>query len=479
MDTTDVLVIGAGLAGLAAAAEAAEAGRRVVVVDQEPEASLGGQAWWSFGGLFLVDTPEQRRLRVRDSRALAWQDWEGTAGFDRPDDLWPRRWAEAYVDWAAGEKRSWLRDQGVRLFPVVGWAERGGGLATGPGNSVPRFHIVWGTGPALVAPFVRRCQAAEAAGRLEFRFRHRVTGLAVTDGRVTGATGDVLVPSEAPRGAPSSRTVAGGFEIAAGAVVVTSGGIGGDVATVRKNWPARLGAPPARSARRRARLDRWRDARRGRGGRRARAPPGPDVALRRGHRQPRARLARPRHPHPARPVVAVAGRDGPPPARPVPARLRHARHARPHRPVGPRALVVRPHREDPREGDRALGLGAEPRPDGQERARRARPRPRRRARARRGLPPPRGRRRLGARAARPGRAHERPHARAAAGPGARRARGPSPATARWTTRSPKTSRSRPCAARAPTSATGSSASPGRTRCSTRPRARSSRSVCAS
>ena len=166
MDTTDVLVIGAGLAGLAAAAEAAEAGRRVVVLDQEPEASLGGQAWWSFGGLFLVDTPEQRRLRVRDSRDLAWQDWLGTAGFDRPDDAWPRRWAEAYVDWAAGEKRAWLRALGIRFFPVVGWAERGGGLATGPGNSVPRFHIVWGTGPAIVAPFVRRCREAEAADRL-------------------------------------------------------------------------------------------------------------------------------------------------------------------------------------------------------------------------------------------------------------------------------------------------------------------------
>ncbi len=243
--TTDVLIIGAGLAGLVAAAEAVEAGRRVVVIDQEPEQSLGGQAVWAFGGLFLVDTPEQRRLGVRDSRDLAWQDWEATAGFDRPDDAWPRRWAEAYVDWAAGEKRSWLRDQGVRLFPVVGWAERGGGLATGPGNSVPRFHIVWGTGPGLVAPFVRRCRAAEAAGRLTFAFRHRVTGLTVTNGRVTGATGDVLAPDAVERGGPSSRDVVGGFDITAGAVVVASGGIGANLDLVRKNWPARLGTPPA------------------------------------------------------------------------------------------------------------------------------------------------------------------------------------------------------------------------------------------
>ncbi len=242
---TDVLIIGAGLAGLTAAAEVAEAGRRVVVIDQEPEQSLGGQAVWAFGGLFLVDTPEQRRLGVRDSRDLAWQDWEATAGFDRPDDAWPRRWAEAYVDWAAGEKRAWLRAQGVRLFPVVGWAERGGGLATGPGNSVPRFHIVWGTGPGLVAPFVRRCRAAEAAGLLKFRFRHRVTGLTATNGRVTSATGDVLADSSVERGAPSSRESVGAFDIEAGAVVVASGGIGANLELVRKNWPERLGRPPA------------------------------------------------------------------------------------------------------------------------------------------------------------------------------------------------------------------------------------------
>ncbi|MDI5942516.1 FAD-dependent oxidoreductase, partial [Micromonospora sp. DH15] len=136
----DVIVVGAGLAGLVAATEAADAGRTVLLLDQEPEQNLGGQAWWSFGGLFLVDSPEQRRMGVRDSVELAWQDWLGSAAFDRPEDHWPRRWAEAYVHFAAGEKRSWLRSMGHRLFPVVGWAERGGGAADGHGNSVPRFH---------------------------------------------------------------------------------------------------------------------------------------------------------------------------------------------------------------------------------------------------------------------------------------------------------------------------------------------------
>jgi predicted oxidoreductase len=241
----DVIVVGAGLAGLAAAAEAAEAGRKVLLLDQEPEQSLGGQAWWSFGGLFFVDSPEQRRLGVHDSLGLAWQDWTGTAGFDRPEDEWPRRWARAYVEWAAGEKRAWLAQLGHRVTPIVGWAERGAGGATGHGNTVPRFHITWGTGPGLVEPFERRVSAAADAGRLEFRFRHRVDALTVTGGTVAGVAGTVLEPSDVPRGAPSSRTATGSFEFAAQAVIVTSGGIGGNHELVRQAWPQRLGEAPA------------------------------------------------------------------------------------------------------------------------------------------------------------------------------------------------------------------------------------------
>ena len=241
----DVVVVGAGLAGLVAAAEVAEAGRSVVVLDQEPEQSLGGQAFWSFGGLFLVDSPEQRRMGIRDSRDLALQDWAGSAAFDRPEDEWPRRWAQAYVDFSAGEKRAWLRAQGVRLFPVVGWAERGGYTATGHGNSVPRFHIVWGTGPGLLEPFVRRVRAAQANGRLTFAFRHRVDELVVAGGAVVGVRGAVLAPSDVERGRPSSREVVRDFELAAQAVLVTSGGIGGDHELVRAAWPARMGPAPA------------------------------------------------------------------------------------------------------------------------------------------------------------------------------------------------------------------------------------------
>jgi uncharacterized protein len=245
-DTADAIVVGAGLAGLVATAELADAGRSVILLDQEPEASLGGQAFWSFGGLFLVDSPEQRRWRIRDSPELALQDWLGSAGFDRPEDHWPRRWAEAYVEFAAGEKRSWLHSQGVRLLPNPGWAERGGYLATEHGNSVPRFHIVWGTGPGLVEPFARRVRAGVERGVVQLRFRHRVRSLSLNGGAASGVAGEVLEPSAARRGEKSSRTVVGEFSLSAPAVIITSGGIGGNHELVRKNWPSSLGEPPKR-----------------------------------------------------------------------------------------------------------------------------------------------------------------------------------------------------------------------------------------
>lgn len=242
--SADVLVIGWGLAGLVAASEAVDAGRRVILVDQEPRSNLGGQAWWSFGGLFFVDSPEQRRMGIKDSLELAAQDWFGNAGFDRDEDEWPRRWAQAYLEFAAGEKRSWLRERGVGFFPVVGWAERGGYGAIGPGNSVPRFHITWGTGPGIVAPFEEAVLRAEDAGTLTILPRHRVTGLRVEDGAVTGAWGDVLADSRAERGVSSSRAAVGEFSITAGATIVSSGGIGGNHDLVRAAWPERLGTPP-------------------------------------------------------------------------------------------------------------------------------------------------------------------------------------------------------------------------------------------
>ena len=359
--SADAIVVGAGLAGLVATAELVDAGKRVILVDQEPEASLGGQAFWSFGGIFLVDSPEQRRMGVKDSYDLAWQDWQGTAGFDRPEDLWPARWAEAYVQWAAGEKRAWMHERGIRFLPNPGWAERGGYDANGHGNSVPRFHVTWGTGPGVIAPFVRTVRDGAARGLVELRFRHRVDALAVTAGAVDGVSrrgaravaGAAAARRRRARSSASSR-------FSAPAVIVTSGGIGGNHELVRKNWPARLGVPPERMISGvpehvdgRMLADRP-------GRRRAVDQPRPHVALRRGHQELEPDLADARHPDPARAVVAVARRDRPAPAGPAVPRVRHARHARAHHDHRPRPHVVRADAEDHREGVRAVGLRAEP-----------------------------------------------------------------------------------------------------------------------
>ena len=245
----DVIIVGGGLAGLVAADELTRSGKRVALVDQENPANLGGQAWWSFGGLFLVDSPEQRRLGIRDSLDLAWTDWQGSAGWDRldgalPQDEWAARWGRAYVEFAAGEKREWLRRQGIRLTPMVGWAERGDGRAEGHGNSVPRFHVAWGTGTGVARPLAGRAREAAAKGLLTFHHRCRVDDLIVEGGRVTGVSGVKLAVDEAPRGAPSNRTEVGDFSLLAGAVLLATGGIGGDHERVRRHWPGRLGKPP-------------------------------------------------------------------------------------------------------------------------------------------------------------------------------------------------------------------------------------------
>ena len=243
----DAIVVGAGLSGLVAAHELTSRGRKVAVVDQENAANLGGQAFWSFGGLFLVDSPEQRRMGIRDSFELAWNDWRGSAGFDRLDDedSWASQWARAYVEFAAGEKRSWLHSHGITFLPAVGWAERGDLRADGHGNSVPRFHVAWGTGTGIVKPFADSALAAADRGLVTFCHRHRVDELIIDAGTVTGVRGAVLAADDAPRGAPSNRDRVGDFELRAPAVILTTGGIGGNHDIVRRYWPERMGTPPA------------------------------------------------------------------------------------------------------------------------------------------------------------------------------------------------------------------------------------------
>jgi predicted oxidoreductase len=241
----DAIIVGGGLAGLVAACELCDAGKRVILLDQEGENNLGGQAFWSLGGLFFVDSPEQRRMRIKDSPELAWQDWLGSAQFDRPEDHWPRQVAEAFIEFSAGEMRPWLHAMGMRWFPVVGWAERGGAQAHGHGNSVPRFHITWGTGPGVIRPFVDRLKAHAEAGRAELRFRHRVTELQTSGGAVAGVSGDILEPSTVERGERSEQTVVDTFVLAGDCIIIASGGIGGNHDLVRKHWPVEaLGPAP-------------------------------------------------------------------------------------------------------------------------------------------------------------------------------------------------------------------------------------------
>ena len=192
MKKCDVAIIGAGLAGLTAACELIDKNRKIIIVDQENRLSLGGQAHWSLGGLFMIDTPEQRRMGIKDSAQLAYQDWMGSAQFDREADYWPKIVAENYLEFANGPMREWLYSLGVRWFPVVGWAERGGSMADGHGNSVPRFHLTWGTGPGVLAPFIEKLLEAEKSGQVEFCFRHRVENLITDNGVIKGISGSIL-----------------------------------------------------------------------------------------------------------------------------------------------------------------------------------------------------------------------------------------------------------------------------------------------
>lgn len=240
----DAIIIGSGLAGLVAAMEITNAGKKVMLIDQETEQNIGGQAFWSFGGLFLINSPQQRRMGIKDSYELALQDWMGTAGFDRREDYWPKQWAEAYLKFAAGEKYEYISKMGIKLMFMVGWAERGDGNASGHGNSVPRFHVSWGTGTGVIKPFVQKAYEAKEKGLLQMKFRHRVTSLIRENNTIIGVKGDILEDDDKERGVATSRNVIDQFEYKADHIVIATGGIGANHELVRKNWPERLGSPP-------------------------------------------------------------------------------------------------------------------------------------------------------------------------------------------------------------------------------------------
>jgi uncharacterized protein len=225
--SADVAIAGAGLAGVAAAIEALDRGRRVVLIDRDVEETLGGQAKDAFGGLWFAGSPLQRRRGIPDSVELGFSDWLAF-GELQADDAWPRAWARAYVERCVPEVHDWLVALGIRFMPMPMWVERG---LYGPGNSVPRFHLVWGTGRALTERVVARLLHHPRRGLLALRFGHRVDALATRAGRVTGLRG-VTEPGDEP------------FEVESESVVVAAGGINGDIDRVRRHWHADWAEPP-------------------------------------------------------------------------------------------------------------------------------------------------------------------------------------------------------------------------------------------
>ncbi len=255
----DAIVVGAGLAGLVSTLELLRSGHEVLLLDRCAPQEIGGLAREAFGGMFMVDSPEQRRSRIPDSERLALEDWLRIAEFD-DEDVWPRRWAEQYVTRARDDVGAWLRELGVKFFPVVNWAERGN---FGDGNSVPRFHLTWGTGKALVQAVWGAIEAHPRRASLELRLHSRVSALIVEEGRVVGCRVlDEQGATRARMGTPDTKHTGStpGDEVtdlpiapdeyearAAKAVVIAAGGIGGNLDIVRREWPSdRLGPAPKR-----------------------------------------------------------------------------------------------------------------------------------------------------------------------------------------------------------------------------------------
>lgn len=222
---SEVLVVGGGISALVATAELAGRGRSVTILERQPREWLGGQARDAFGGIFFVGSPEQRRAGIRDSAELAWADWQGYAEFG-PNDTHQVAWARHYIERCIPDVREYLVGKGLGFVPVANWAER---AADGRGNRVPRFHLLWGCGPGLVAAVLREVESFEGS-RVTIRCEHRVDELIVEDGAVVGVRG----------------TAPGGeFEARAEHVVIAGGGRTGDLAKVRESWPVDAwGSPP-------------------------------------------------------------------------------------------------------------------------------------------------------------------------------------------------------------------------------------------
>lgn len=225
---SDVIIVGGGLAGLAAAYDLIGYGKNVLVLERDLPQNIGGLARKSFGGIMFVGSPEQRRLRIKDSPELALSDWLSYAEFEE-SDLLPREWAKFYVENSIEFIYKWLKKKRVKFLPFPNWPERG---MERRGNSVPRWHITWGTGYEIVIALMRSLEMHPAYGNLRIFYSHRVDDLLEQDGKIVGVVG-------------YRRNKAGEFTALAEAVIIASGGIcGGDLTKVRQYWNKELGNPP-------------------------------------------------------------------------------------------------------------------------------------------------------------------------------------------------------------------------------------------
>lgn len=226
--TFDVIVVGGGLAGIICALEVAESGQKVLILDRDKSDKFGGLAKESFGGMFFVDSPLQRKAKIKDDADLAYRDWSSFAEFEA-EDLWPKKWAKAYVENNIPDIFEAITDRGIGFFPVVNWVERG---QYTPGNSVPRFHLVWGTGHELASVYIRHLNEKISDGKVTVLFDHKVTGLTYQAGEISGVEGERVADDAEP------------FSYDASVVIVAAGGINGSDQKIRSHWQQKWGQKP-------------------------------------------------------------------------------------------------------------------------------------------------------------------------------------------------------------------------------------------
>ena len=221
------LVIGGGIAGIVTALELLDDGQSVIIVDVDSPDRFGGLALWAFGGMALAGTPEQKRMGVEDSPALCLEDWVrfGELG---EDETWPLAWAKCYAEESLELVHDWVKSLGLKFMPAVNFVERGERIK---GNSVPRYHVLWGTGRELVQNLIKRLFEHPRHEHLTVLHEHRATGFIVEDGCVRGAVG-------------SDEKNGDDFSIRADNTVVATGGINGSVEKVRQNWLSNWPGPP-------------------------------------------------------------------------------------------------------------------------------------------------------------------------------------------------------------------------------------------